>query len=482
MIKLIFHDDNEALVKAAGAMSTLIESERHIKQASSSAMSEQLIRDNLPDKDHYAVHLIALGAGEYFSSNKNGDYWPEEMLKRCSHTFVTDGHMFREHRNHHPRLAIGSIKAAAYNDAMHRTELIIHGNKRKSEREYESIKKGGSRSYSMSARVSHDVCSCCGNKAKSSSVYCEHLKRNMNQYLPEFRKFAYAENPDGKFFDISDVENPADRIAHYLEYRFDYELKKAASAASGFFFSDQMAQEAGLVVPELGCSNEANQSWLEKLAKVEGEIEKELGSHNQSAFLKQAAQYAFEPDSISEEDFTSLRKMEPDVMFYGLAKRATCLPFVAFCAYVTGTDLKTAAQDETIKAATTLLPGMFRSLMAKPASQDVEKLFDVPYVKFASRLESEVLDRVGASESVLHCQSRILGNAALHGLSPVGSPKMAKRASIISGSSERAEQLVHTYGIYKSAFCAAHDRFASISANKLIDDQAAQLVIFQHLI
>ena len=473
MIKIIFHDDNEALVKAAGQMFTLIETERHIKQASSSAVSEKLIRENLPDKDHYGVHLIAMGADEQYGPNKNFDGWPEKMLKRDHPTFVSHGNLYREHKNHHPRHAIGMIKASVYNEPMHRVELIVHGNKKKSEREYESIKAGKARSYSMSARVPFDSCSCCGNRAKSSALYCPHLKNQMGQYLPQFKKFAYAVNPEGKFFDISDVENPADRIAHYLEYRFSDELDKAASANPLPFYSDEMAREAGLY--ELGCSSEINQAWLEKLAGVEHHIGEVLDG-KPDMFIKQAALYAFDPASITEQDIVDLRSIDPDIALYGMAKRGAVLPFLPFCAYSLGMTLDEAGRDEDIKQARAFLPTLFLDIGSQPAQAEIESLFAVENVKLANRRESEILDRISDKLSVTNYQGRVMGNVSQMGLNP---PRPCTKQASISAPVERARKLAQTYGLYKVAFCAASERF---SENKVIDDAALTLVAFQHLI
>ena len=119
----------------------------------------------------------------------------------------------------------------------------------------------------MSARVKSDICSCCGNEAKTSKNYCGHLKQAMGQYIPEFKKFAYAINVRPTFFDISDVANPADRIAHHLQYMFADSPELSKSASVEFPFSDMLAERAGVMLPEiddviLGCA----QSWLHEVA------------------------------------------------------------------------------------------------------------------------------------------------------------------------------------------------------------------------
>jgi hypothetical protein len=117
-------------------------------------------------------------------------------------------------------------------------ELIVHGNKEKAAKEYEMAKAGKALSFSMSCRVPYDICNCCEKKASSPANYCDHLKHNMLQYMPEFKKYAFAINDKPKFFDISAVEKPADRIAHYLDYAFPAGEKSASFNNGGTRFSD----------------------------------------------------------------------------------------------------------------------------------------------------------------------------------------------------------------------------------------------------
>ncbi|NDG53642.1 MAG: hypothetical protein EBY39_11565, partial [Flavobacteriia bacterium] len=79
--------DQEELVKAAGRVVNLIEGNSHIKEASSSAISRELIENNMPDKDHFMVHLIAMGDGEAYGPNRNGDWWPKKANQTYHDTF-----------------------------------------------------------------------------------------------------------------------------------------------------------------------------------------------------------------------------------------------------------------------------------------------------------------------------------------------------------------------------------------------------------
>jgi len=147
--KLIYNTDNAELLKAAGNLASLVDTRSQIKEASSSAISKELIEQNKPDDDHFAIHYIALGDYERFSHNRNGDAFTKEACKNYHDTFLTHAHYFREHNNRDPKNSIGVIKAAAYNEPMGRVELIVHGDKRKAEDVYENIKQGKDLGCSM---------------------------------------------------------------------------------------------------------------------------------------------------------------------------------------------------------------------------------------------------------------------------------------------------------------------------------------------
>ena len=89
----------------------------------------------------------------------------------------------------------------------------------------------------------------------------------MGQYIPKF-------NVRPTFFDISDVANPADRIAHHLQYMFADSPELSKSASAEFPFSDMLAERAGVMLPDdmdtvLGCMDRSSMKSLEKLASAE---------------------------------------------------------------------------------------------------------------------------------------------------------------------------------------------------------------------
>ncbi len=198
------------------------------------------------------ILLNALGAYEYWGENRNADAFPEWSLKGeappksvldiIKHkvegkfpnwrtpsagtygykTFVTDAHVYQLHENKDPAKAIGDVIASAYNDRMHRVELIIFVYEARHPELVRKIDSDEPVPFSMGAKLAWDMCSVCLNPASKRPDYCDHLRHSLRQTLPDGRKvFAYNFFP--KFFDISYVRTPADKSA--------WGLRKVASLA-----------------------------------------------------------------------------------------------------------------------------------------------------------------------------------------------------------------------------------------------------------
>jgi hypothetical protein len=173
------------------------------------------------------VLVTALGALEFYGPNVNGDSFPEEALKHegTDYGYKTFEHLakvFKHHVNKPDSPSYGTVRMAVWNDKMKRVELILIVDRALAPDICERIDNGEFPALSMGCRVPYDVCSCCGNKAKTRKDYCEHLKFYMNKIPPGYTKTAHAINTLPKFFDISFVIIGADSIAKVM--------KKVASA------------------------------------------------------------------------------------------------------------------------------------------------------------------------------------------------------------------------------------------------------------
>lgn len=168
----------------------------------------------LPDKNYVLVN--AMGSGEYWGSNRNGDYFPDQALKDYYLTFEQLANAFKHHVNKDPNLGMGKVPVAVFNSNMHRVELILELDRQRAEDVLHRIEAGEYPAVSMGCKVPYDTCSICGHKSKTLDQYCDHLKYQMNSILPDGRKVYAINDHDIKFFDISFVRIPADRTAGVL--------------------------------------------------------------------------------------------------------------------------------------------------------------------------------------------------------------------------------------------------------------------------
>lgn len=383
MVKVHYQDSQDTLVKAAGRMVTLIEGDRHIKEAASNAMTREMLLAAKPDKDHFLQHVIAMGDHEHYGFNKNADAFRRRALEQYHDTFVTNGHFFREHRNSSPDKSIGVIKASCYNAPMGRVELAVWGRLRPvgkftqtAEEEYEMAKQGKELSYSMSCKVPNDCCNICGHVAPSVDQYCDHMLYHAGQYMPEHRKFAFVFNDHPKFFDISKVANPADRIAHHLEFVFE----KAANQRRALLGAEAAALEGALDSLAIfrGCIDPHRQALLRKLAAAEELVVEALQNKRSDAageFAKLASAHAFRGE-LTPAELEACQATDPSRLWEKLARAGVLLPFYTFTAYATARPLTEVMADPEVRKSASTLPHLFRGMLKQAACPEVETLFD----------------------------------------------------------------------------------------------------------
>lgn len=181
------------------------------------------------------VHLLAMGATEFYGPNRNGDGFKCATCRKYHDTFRKYARWYRNHANKDPRKSYGVVKLASYNERMHRIELLValNGKEAAAERngglvadqELEKLARGDDLAVSMACKVPFDVCSSCGNKARNRDEYCRGVSEGglckaggLRNKIATFcgedgDPILHADNPDPCFFDISWVPRPADRIA-----------------------------------------------------------------------------------------------------------------------------------------------------------------------------------------------------------------------------------------------------------------------------
>ncbi len=202
---------------------------------------QDFVSNIIPSSAGIYVLVNALGAGEYWGSNVNGDLFPEKALihappnweqlsaeqmrqvgagwKFGFPTFMK-AHPYKHHVNKDPSRAFGRVEVAVWNPEMKRVELVIYLDRALCMQFdaldlIERIERGGFPDVSMGCRVPFDVCTICENPAKTRADYCMHALTMMNKILPDGRKVAVRnDNPD--FFDISFVTIGADKTAKVM--------------------------------------------------------------------------------------------------------------------------------------------------------------------------------------------------------------------------------------------------------------------------
>ena len=164
------------------------------------------------------LHINMLGASDIYSATRNGDYFSSDTLKKYHHTFqTTPAKFFKGHRNTSTSPHFGVCVFATYNESMHRIELIIEADEATSKEIDEQISKGFYPKTSMACKLPYDVCSICGNKARTREQYCVHLSTMMNKIFPDGRKVVAINDTDIKWFDCSLVFRPADITSSVLQ-------------------------------------------------------------------------------------------------------------------------------------------------------------------------------------------------------------------------------------------------------------------------
>jgi len=257
-----------------------------------------------PDRLVYLLVNI-LGAGEYWGSNLNGDFFPEQALITYHKTFM-HAYPFVHHQNANPEKdAIGTrCLFASYNPRphAHRVEVIVALDKedpRAQEMAIKRLEAGRMLAVSMGTRVPYDICSICGHRSFTRHDYCEHLKHHLNG-IWEGRTRVVAINDHPAFFDISFVDIPADPSSGTLA--------KLASTGSAVVSSAELAEREGLIYPlktaakkavasiekdepvgsKLGITPEQAELMVEKLT-------------NQPALIEDGRQIALADDPMSED-------------------------------------------------------------------------------------------------------------------------------------------------------------------------------------
>ncbi|MBC8437007.1 hypothetical protein H8D85_01640 [bacterium] len=128
---------------------TLIDS-KHMSKIAEYSEDIQSFVDSLERKAGMTYALVnAMSAGEYYGSNRNGDYFPKKALKDYHKTFESNGHVYKHHVNKDPRKSLGRVAFSHYNPGMNRVELVLELSDEKATDIIEKLNKGHLPAVSM---------------------------------------------------------------------------------------------------------------------------------------------------------------------------------------------------------------------------------------------------------------------------------------------------------------------------------------------
>ena len=205
--------------------------------------------------NHKYVLLSAMGDGETWGSNRNGDYFPNSALigiqgknekgvrgnpKPRFKTFE-DAHFFHHHKNkiEHGDPHFGYVAKAIWNPKMRTVLLIVGVDALKDPETAADIESGKITSFSMGARLPWDECSECKNRRTKLIENCQCMRDGkLNKIQPNGHKMVLI-NYEPDFFDISKVFKPA--------FEGGRSLMKVAADMLGCISSLDIAHEYGLV-------------------------------------------------------------------------------------------------------------------------------------------------------------------------------------------------------------------------------------------
>ena len=421
-----------------------------------------------PEKGHSFIHLITMGAQEFYGANRNGDGFNEKSAKwelpepkkgtqkiitldggltQGHRTFLKYAHVYKDHVNKDPDLRSGDVHAEAYNPDMHRGELLIKVQNDKWEPELEKLASGDDIAFSMSCKVPYDICSICGNRAPSRKEYCGHLKDEMNR-VKEAGHQVFAINDRPLFFDISGVFRPADRIA--------YGLRKVASTGTmpeEFLPSAQIAEMWGISAPRSVLLDTSPRHVQEKLAAMErmAAMEKQIEATGKLCSPGLSAGVA--NGGLDDDAAAKMRSVDWNELMGTLSQAKVCLPMRDFFRLVLGDKLDSVAGE--MDNVQSLLPGIFGRMM--DGGDEVEDVTGMKtYDPATGLVPKSVRDVVESLKSGMSLEEgparRRMSVTIIRGGSPDGELRKMSRDLTPSNT---AKYMAKQYAAYQLAFVRA---------------------------
>ena len=436
-------------------------------QKRASAFTEKLARQVKPEDGYSFIHLISMGAQEYFGCNKNGDgfnaktaeyEFPDPLpgkakrqmlrggLEQYHSTFKKSGHVFKGHRNDNPALSIGDIFAEAYNKDAHRGELIIKVANSHPDwcDDLQKLAHGKDIFFSMACKVPDDICSICSKHSRTRAEYCDHLAHNITDITKEGHAI-FAINDETDYFDISKVVRPADRIA--------FSLYKAAEFSRSMGGAE-LAEKMGIVFPHFASFEGAPSAKHAKLAAAQklADIEKRvsaLARGEDNSHLRSVSKAI--PEDMCDSDVDTLGSCKLCDALQGLADAQICLSVHDFMRLVLKSKHKDSIPD-LLPAVKKRLPGIFTRLLSSGDADEIanDSSYDLPSVASVPSHVRELVSRLASEHSSGH--SPVLRRMQITIIRGNKEPRLQDAEEKSASVSLQAEGLAREYAKYQLSF------------------------------
>lgn len=460
MIKLTYSSDISSTVGVGGE---IVKSASELGKHAATIFNMEY--DALkPPKGMTGIHLVALGDSEAYPMNRNGDLFPKKACVKYHDTFVKYGHVFEHHRNKDPKKSIGQIKAAAYNPDMHRIELYIWADNEKAHDHLERLEKTGEVPFSMACNVPNDRCSACGaiREKPGDPNECDHIKYSLGKIAEDGTQIGtYNDHP--RWFDISFVGRPADRIA--------WNLKVASAMPEEIQSSIKQAEIAGYSLPDdLAIESEsANRklSIMKKLARSYDELEAWLfgGSKPEGKDV-----YTFELRKLAgakldQASIARLREIDPADAFAAMGDAGVVLDAESFFKYAFGPKDYGVVEKYVPyvqKAASSVIKEAVDTATCAEFCNDSR--FDArPYGSFLAKRPKGLVEDMMKSAAAMGLGTTDAVSNIMWAMASDSIPEFANPSEKVAESTEVDPQvtrkLAKKYAIYKiAALCSVLDR------------------------
>lgn len=338
------------LVKAARSGLRGSDLREFIKQAGDEAACRVAKLDQQARPGEDLLHLLAMGATEIISPNRNGDGWKQAVLIRSFPTFTKYAYWHRNHKVEEEDGVYGKVRDAWYNHKMGRVELLVglfgtksaaeagHAKRgRVADKEIEMLNRGTEIPVSMSGFVPYDTCSSCGHQARGRAEYCrgephdqcKHggLYHNIGRVF-EDGHHAHADNPDTRFFDISGIYDEDRLVPDRQADRVAYVMGRMKTAAA-----KRLDDDTPLMVPWQLYDN--GSLWASKQARILPAL---VRFEKESSFTYQGSVFDSPVDGC-------LKSSSTQRLLQSLAKQGVCLSLADF-ATVCGAPQNLASEAE----------------------------------------------------------------------------------------------------------------------------------------